>query len=169
MQYIKLKHEYKVDWCVAATWASDFVSHFQLIMNSTLLCGMVMRVVFCILYCLKVMAWHSSVAFRHHFLNFVLNCALHFVLRFAFHTFSQKCGLVLYCVVRGVARHLDRRQNPNELRLLTNTNGKVQKAWIGLKRNQSSGHAAAHIQLTISIRNLLKGDGAFKAPSEIKK
>ena len=112
-------------WLLLRKYLLNALWHiFQLIINSTLLCGVEWYRV----YYLKIMAWHPSVAFRHHILNFVLNYALHFLLSFVFYPFSLKCGLALYCVVRGVARHLDRRQNPNELRLLTNTNGKVQKA-----------------------------------------
>ena len=76
------------------------------VVHGVVLCAMCM--VLCVVLCLRhgtlCVAWYSV------WLCAVALCVVR--------------GMVL-CVVRGVVRHLDQRQNPNELRLLTHTNDRV--------------------------------------------
>ena len=70
--------------------------------------------VLCVVHGVVLSAWHVTVTFL---LCEVCGVVLSVV---------QQRGMVL-CVVRGVVRHLEQQQNPNELRLLTHTNDKVWK------------------------------------------
>ena len=66
-------------WLLLRKYLLNALWHiFQLIINSTLLCGVEW---YCVYY-LKIMAWHPSVAFCHNILNFVLNCALPLCVKF---------------------------------------------------------------------------------------
>ena len=115
--------EFYTVWCMVALWCRHSVGDacpMSIAWYSVLCvawystCGMVL----CVVLGVVLSAWHGTLygtwCGTLHVAWYSVLCVVWYSAR----------GRVL-CVVRGVVRHLGQRQNPNELHLLTHTNGKV--------------------------------------------